>query len=214
MTILKNCEIYFLEIDPDRPSTRMDPDKPKWGLQIRTSSKAVKAEWEAVGIRLKLKEDENGNVFYQTNLNKAAIKRDGTGAKPVSLVDGKLQPIDPRTVGNGSIGNVRIYQYDSEDKTGKKITVSMPMAIQLTKFIKYVPKQRSDFEETETEVIEPVEEEGDDDGGDDQPAPPAPAPRPRPPAPPTPKPPAPKPSAPKAAPAPTAFDDVEDDIPY
>jgi hypothetical protein len=81
------------------------------------------------------------------------VKRNGEAQNPVTLVGGDLSAIDPNTLGNGSIGNVRLYQYDY-DVNGKKGIASMLMAVQITTLKEYTPKPREDdFKMTEMEVI-------------------------------------------------------------
>jgi hypothetical protein len=71
------------------------------------------------------------------------------------VINGKMVPIDPNSIGNGSLANVRIFQYEyTNETTNKKGIASVLMGIQVTKHIVYVPKARDDdFGETNNEVI-------------------------------------------------------------
>ena len=116
-----------------------------------------------MSLNVKSDEDKEGNTFYKVNLKKKSKKRDGTPVDPVKVVDGQLNDIDPNTMGNGSIGNVRIYQYDY-DVGGNTGIASMLMAVQVTKLIKYEPKPRDDdFEllDVPTEVVTTADNFGD-----------------------------------------------------
>jgi hypothetical protein len=93
---------------------------------------------------------------------KSLKKNDQTGefnapAAPVELVDGKLQPLDPNSIGNGSIANLILFQHEYEYK-GKKGMTSMLTRVQIIKHVVYVPKPMEEFEEAETETVLPQEE--------------------------------------------------------
>lgn len=159
--VIKNAEIWYTKLDPKRPNKNMDKEKPTWELQIRTKDKAVKKEWEEKNLNVKLVDDEKEGIYYRVNLKKKAVKADGSEASPVRVVDGKLNNIDPTTIGNGSIGNLRLFQHDYEYK-GKKGIASVLMALQLVKHIVYTPKDfGDDFEEAETETVIPDPPEGE-----------------------------------------------------
>jgi hypothetical protein len=118
----------------------------------------------ALNLKPKTVEDDDG-VFYCVTLRKKSKKKDGSPNQPVTVVDGSLTAIEPSSIGNGSIGNVKIFQY--EYPPDNKIA-SMVMAIQITKLKEYIPKgSDDDFELTETEVIRVADANGDDDDGDD-----------------------------------------------
>ena len=154
MAIIENAEIWFCKLDPKRPNASFNKENPTWECQIRTKDKNVKKKWEDMHLRVKVMEGEDG-VYYRVNLKKKSKKEDGSNAAPVKVVDGGLNEIDPNTIGNGSVGNIRVFQYDYESG-GKKGVASMLMAIQLTKHILYTPKPRDDdFTMTETQVVKP-----------------------------------------------------------
>jgi hypothetical protein len=169
MAILNNCEIHFAKLDPARPSSKLNKKNPTWELQMRTTDKEQKAEWAAHGIKVTaVREDEEGPILYwRANLRKKSIKADGDKADAPKVVDGKLQPVDPNTIGNGSIGNIRIFQYDYKDKeTGVSGKASVLMGLQLTTHILYTPKpgvnNDDDFGETETTVVANSQEDNEE----------------------------------------------------
>ena len=158
MPILKDCEIHYLKADPDRPNRKYDKENPTWEVQLRTRDKVQKAEWKALDLPVKDVIPEDGSPAYtKVSLRKRTIKKDKTEASPVEVVDGKKKPVDPNTVGNGSMANVRIFQYEFPKKGGGTGTASVLMGLQITKHIKYVPKPREDDfdDDEETEVVEP-----------------------------------------------------------
>jgi hypothetical protein len=194
MALLKNCEIYYLKADPKRPNAAFNKENPTWEVQIRTSNPEQKAEWESLGLKPKLivgKEGEpnegeavltaDGKRQWRVNLKKKSITKKKEPAEPVKVVDGNLDPIDPNTVGHGSIAHVRIYQYDFTDSKGKPAQVAVLMGIQLKRHLVHAAKDYDDaFEaDDEYERVEPEEQEGDDGGaGAKEPAKAAPTPAP------------------------------------
>lgn len=163
MTILRDCELHFVKLDPKRPNNKFNKQNPTWEAQIRTHSKEQKKEWEALNLPVKAIVPDEGEPYFRVNLRKKSIKVDGERSSPVNVVDGKLNPIDPNTIGHGSIGNVRIFQYTYEKPDGTEGIVSVLMGVQVTKLLVYTPKPRGDdFGEEEMEVIEEesTEEEG------------------------------------------------------
>jgi hypothetical protein len=181
MTILRKCELWWIKCDPKKPNPTFDKENPRWEVQIRTTDKSQMQDWKAVNLKPKSVTDEDGNhLYWKINLQKKSKKSDNeTPLAPVKFVDGGLNDIDPNTVGNGSVGDVRLFQYDYETGTGKnkkKGIASMLMAVQVTKHIVYTPPQREDdFEMQDTEVIEHQdslgegEEENTDQENDEDP---------------------------------------------
>jgi hypothetical protein len=167
MAILKNVELFYPRLDPKKPNARFNKEQPTWEVQIRTRDKKVKNEWAALNLKPKTVEDDDGKVFYSVTLRKKSKKKDGEVNQPVKVIDGGLNDINPMSIGNGSIGNVRIFQYEYGDE--KKIA-SMLMAVQITKLNEYIPKASDDeFEMTETEIVRVADADGGDDDEDDNP---------------------------------------------
>lgn len=170
MALIKNAELYFAKLDPKRPSAKYNKENPTWELQIRTQDPEQKKQWEGLDLKPKLivyseRDTEhagepilvNGKKQWRVNLRKRSLDKDKEPTNPVEVVDGNMEKVDPNTIGNGSIGNLRIYQYVYGDEN-KVATVLMK--VQLVKHIVYVRKPSDDdFEMLETETILP--EEGD-----------------------------------------------------
>ena len=165
MALIKNCEIWFLKADPARPNPKFNKDNPTWECQLRTTSKEQKKAWEALNLAVKDFLPDEGEPYYRVNLKKKSIKADGEAASAVDVINGELKPIDPNSVGNGSLANVRVFQYEYTNK-GKKGVASVLMAIQVVRHIVYVPKPRDDdFDQAPTETVDaPLSDVvGDDD---------------------------------------------------
>lgn len=164
MAIVKDCELWFCKLDPKRPNSKFNKKNPTWEVQIRTSNKDQKKEWEALGLQVKAVVPDEGEPFFRVNLRKKSIKEDGDKAGPIKVVDGAMNEIDPNSIGNGSIGNIRIFQYEYPKEGGGKGIASVLMGVQVTKHLVYKPKPRDDdFEATDTVVIDPdAEDTGDE----------------------------------------------------
>jgi hypothetical protein len=207
--IIRKATIFFPKLV--KPSSRFNKENPTWELQIRTKSKAQRNSWREMGLNVKLVEDDENGDFYRVNLKKKSKKQDGTPGNPIEVCDGNLNPIDPNTIGNGSVGNIRIFQSEYENAEGKTAIRSTPMKIQLTKHIVYEFEEEEGFEmldeETEVIVAEPDELEDDigreDDDEFDEDESPKAAPKATAKPPKTPK--TPKPPKPKV------LDDIEDE---
>lgn len=135
--IVKNVQLDWCKLDPKKPANPFGEDR--WEIRAGVPKKR-KAELEKFG---KVKVQEDGLITI--NFVKNAVKKDGSPAAAVKVVDTKGNSIDPTTIGNGSIGNVRLMLRDWEQKgpkgnvikRGTKVTLS---AIQVTDYKKYEPK--------------------------------------------------------------------------
>jgi len=149
--IIENVELFFAKLDPSKPNASFNRENPTWEVQIRTRDKAIAKKWKDMNIRVQPKEDDDG-VYYAANIKKKSKKRDGSDMAPVNVVAGDLSPVDASTIGNGSIGNLSIYQYDY-NVNGSKGIASMLMGVQITTLNEYTPRPASGgFTPTEFKV--------------------------------------------------------------
>jgi hypothetical protein len=169
MALLKNVELWYPFLDPKRPNPKFNKVNPTWEVQGRTTDKTQKKEWEELGLPVKPVIPEDGAPYWRVNFKKRSLLVDGSPAVPVDVVDGFINPVDPRTIGNGSIGNIRIYQRNYINPETNEAGVAATLSgVQLTMHKVYTPKPFEDeFEETETKRIEP--ESTEPDYGDDVP---------------------------------------------
>lgn len=166
MAIIKGAEIWFPKLVPNKPNTRFNKENGTWEVQIRTTDKKVKAEWAKLGLKVKTVDDDDKGIYYSCTIRKKSKKKDGTPNQPVKVVTGSLEDLDPATIGNGSIGNLRLFQYEYGDDN--KIA-TMLMSVQITKLNEYIPKPSEDeFEMEEMEIVKAGSlQEADDDLDDD-----------------------------------------------
>jgi hypothetical protein len=188
MAMIKNAEIWYVKCDPKRPDSTYNKKNPSWQVQLRTADPEQRDLWKKQGLNVKLltQKDPNadkdldpddipkvpvltadGKKQWRVNLKKGSIKANGEKAEPVKVINGGLDEVDSNTIANGSIANVRVFQYDYKDKdSGKEGIASMLMAIQVIKHIVYTPKARDDdFDMVDTEVVQ--QEVGMDDAEED-----------------------------------------------
>ena len=163
MAILRNCEIWFPKLDPERPNARHNKDNPTWELQMRTTDKDQKKEWNDHGIKTTAvredKDDEESPVlYYRANVRRKTIKANGDKSDPVSVINGKMEAVDPTTIGNGSIANLRIFNYDwTNEEKQQSGTAAVLMGVQLLKQIPYEPAPRDEDDEFTEEDFELVD---------------------------------------------------------
>ena len=146
--IIENCELFYTRLDPKRPNDywskkEKDPLKaiPTWEVQIRTSDRDVMQYWKSCGLNPKAKVPEDGSdVYFAVSLKKKAwyFERE-TNKKvemtPPQVVDFDMNEVDPNTISNGSIANIRVVQRTRPDGT----VMNFLEGVQLIKHIEYVP---------------------------------------------------------------------------
>jgi hypothetical protein len=170
MAFLNNVPIYFVKCDPKRPNAYYNKENPTWEVQIRTESRAQAKEWEALNIPVKavIPDEEGAKPYWKAVLRKKSIKKDtGEKTNPPEVMDGNLNPVDPNTIGNGSIANIRIFQYDyPKGDSGTMGVATVLMAIQLVRHQLYTAPPRETFSQTQTEIIAEQPKAMPEDGGD------------------------------------------------
>ena len=148
---IDNVELNWAKLDqPVSPFGTL-----QWELQIATTDKAKAKELKDNYFNVKEKDGK-----FVVSLKRKAIKSDGTENNPVRVVDGSLEPIDAKKLGNGSTGNVIVYQYPYET-AGRKGIASSLSGVQVTELVEYNPSA-SGFDVIETAVSSgSVEDEED-----------------------------------------------------
>jgi hypothetical protein len=134
MTVLKDCELHWPKLDPKNPVSPFGT--PVWELQVRTRDKEKAKGWKEVGCNVKTTDDDEG-IYYFINLKRKAIyEKTDTPATPVIVVGADVMPLDPTSIGNGSVGHVQLYTkpYDFAGKKGIKIELK---AVQVTKLVEF-----------------------------------------------------------------------------
>tara|TARA_R100000963_G_scaffold24161_1_gene16623 strand:- start:2733 stop:3272 length:540 start_codon:yes stop_codon:yes gene_type:complete len=144
-----NVELNWAKLGKPVQPFENDP-KTQWELQIATTDKTVADEWAKNHLAIKgidsagkteKNEAFNGTVVkYVANLKRKATKSDGNPNAPVRVVDIAAQPIingKLSKIGNGSVGNVIVYQFPYEYMGKSGISNSLT-AIQVTTLKEFV----------------------------------------------------------------------------
>jgi len=137
-SVIRNVNFYYAKLD--KPVSPFGTEI--YDLQVRFPKERIE-EMSAYG---KVRQVEDGN--YAINITRKAKNAKGQKT-PVRVVDGNKNPIKD-LIGNGSFGNLIVYQYDwaVSGRTGRKTVL---IAVQVTDLIKYVPEAEVDFD-----ILEPV----------------------------------------------------------
>jgi hypothetical protein len=112
----------------------------QWELQIETTDKATADDWKSKFLNVKSKDGK-----YTVSLNRKKLKSDGSENEKPVVVDTLKQPIDTSKVliGNGSLGNVIVYQYNY-DVAGRKGVGTLLSKVQVTELKQ--PQDSVDFD--------------------------------------------------------------------
>ena len=127
-----------------------------WEMQIATDDKAKADELKANHIPMK---EKNGK--FVASLRRKVLKADGTENGPVRVVSKDLSEFaTPDTIGNGSRGNVIVFQYPW-DNMGRKGIGNSLTAVQVIDHEIYTPSNAVGFdavidEAPEGETADPV----------------------------------------------------------
>ena len=119
----------------------------QYEMQIVAKDKAHADKITAdTGISFK---EKDGKLV--ANLKRKATKRDGSDNGAPRVVDSNKAPLEnPGSVGNGSKGNIIVWQYEYEFGGRKGVGNSLT-AVQVTNLVKYESKNNVDFDSVSSE---------------------------------------------------------------
>lgn len=134
MEIKRNFRIDDVELNWAKLDKPVSPfGTLQWELQIATTDAAKAKELSDNYLNVK---DKDG--VFTVSLKRKAVKADGNPNKPVTVVDGNTNEMDASKIGNGSRGNVIVYQY-SYDMMGRKGVGTSLSGVQVTDLKEYNP---------------------------------------------------------------------------
>lgn len=138
----KNYLISDVELNWARLDTPVNPfGTEQYELQIATTDAKKADELRANHLNVK----EKDGVFT-VSLKRKAKKADGSDNGKVRVVGADKTPFENvRSIGNGSRGNVIVFQYPYE-AMGRKGVASSLTAVQITSLEEYVPSNAVDFD--------------------------------------------------------------------
>ena len=145
----RNFKIEGVTLNWARLDTTVNPfGTEQYELQIATADKAKAEDLKANFFNVKEKDG-----MFTVSLKRKATKADGSSNGKVRVVNSDLSPMEnTRILGNGSIGNVVVFQYPYS-AAGRKGIASSLTAVQVTKLEKYEAQAAADF----TAVVETAE---------------------------------------------------------
>lgn len=155
MPIINNLELHWVKVDPARPERYKGKGPAKWAVQLRVRDKKVKESLEKdFGFEFTPMEVDD-KIVYKTSVSRYAFgstngqEDESKPNKPVNVILADGTPVDPNTIGNGSIGNISVYVKD--DKSSRTLK-----GIQITKLIEYQPNRDDEFELSDNfEIVRP-----------------------------------------------------------
>ncbi len=138
----RNVLITDVEINYPRLDTPVNPfGTPIYEVQIATTSADKAQEMRDMGLNVK---ERDGKFTVSAKRN--AQRRDGSDNGKVRVVDAQKMPMENvRTIGNGSTGNVILWQYPY-DAAGRKGVSASLTAIQVTNLVEYTGGAGVDFD--------------------------------------------------------------------
>tara|TARA_R100001460_G_scaffold33315_2_gene65226 strand:+ start:1563 stop:2051 length:489 start_codon:yes stop_codon:yes gene_type:complete len=144
----RNYRIDNVEINWAKLAKPVNPfGTEQWEIQIATTDKAIADQWSEDHFNVKT--DKNDPSKFTVSLKRKAYKADGSSNGPVRVVGKDTQALaDPSVIGNGSIGNVIVYQYPYST-AGREGIASSLTAVQIVSLNEYTPAV--DFEP----IVEP-----------------------------------------------------------
>ncbi len=149
--IIRDAELHWAKlVKPVEPFGTL-----QWELQMRTADKEEAEKWKKEFYLTVKTEDGDDGTYYKANVKRKAIKKDGDQNTPPDVLDGAKKPIDGNSVGNGSVGNVMLFQFPYEMQ-GRKGVSSILSKVQVTDLKVYQNSNATDFD-----VIDTGEEGGE-----------------------------------------------------
>ena len=129
----RNFLITDVEINYPRLDTPINPFGTEiYEIQIATTDKAKADELKANHFNVKERDGK-----FTVSLKRNAKKRDGSDNGKVRVVDGNKMPMEnTRSIGNGSKGNVIVWQFPYEAMGRKGVSGSLT-ALQVTELVEY-----------------------------------------------------------------------------
>jgi hypothetical protein len=137
----RNYLISDIELNWARLVTPQSPfGTSQYEIQIATDNSDVAKDLIANHIAMKEKDGK-----WVASLKRKEFKANGESNGKVRVVDNTKQPIDASTIGNGSRGNVILFQFPY-DKAGRQGIMSSLTAIQVTDLVEYNGSNSIDFD--------------------------------------------------------------------
>ena len=142
--ILKDVELHWAKLD--KPVDPFKTGERLWEVQIRTADEVIAKQW-AKEYYINAKKDDEG--FWKANVKRKELNGKGETNKAPDVLGRSNQPISASNIGNGSIGDLKLFQYPY-DVAGRKGVASMLSAVRITDLKEYAPTSDVDFDVIDT----------------------------------------------------------------
>jgi hypothetical protein len=128
MPIIRDVQLWFPRLAADRPEQYQNKGARRWKVQIRTTLKAEAERWKKeYGLKVTPEEGDKGIYYKATVTSRAFDPVEGSDGqidnlekprKSPAVILGNGQPLDPYSIGNGSVGDVSfsLRTMDSGDR--------------------------------------------------------------------------------------------------
>jgi len=175
MTIIKDATIFWLKADPNNPVKIGDDNdgNPRmgWEVELRTEDKAEANRWRkeynatkhVKAVREDKDDEESAVLFYRWKFRRNQFKANGQESNPPEVLRGDTGEAfsDPKIVGNGSVGDVRIFTREfTHDGVTKHVHYFLGLSVK--ELHRYVPQPKEEFEHVNSMKV--VDPDGSDDG--------------------------------------------------
>ena len=138
--ILSDVELHWAKLDS--PVDPFKTGEKVWEVQIRTDKEDVAKTW-AKEYFINAKKDDEG--FWKANIKRKELNRKGESNNPPIVLGRNNQPISSSNIGNGSIGDLKLFQYPY-NVAGRKGVSSMLSAVRIKDLKEYTPSSEVDFD--------------------------------------------------------------------
>jgi len=138
--IVKDVELHWAKLDA--PVDPFKTGEKVWEVQIRTDDENVAKSW-AKDYFINAKKDDEGH--WKANIKRKELNRKGESNQPPVVLGRDNQPMPSGNIGNGSIGDLKLFQYPY-DVAGRKGVSSMLSAVRVTDLKEYTPSSEVDFD--------------------------------------------------------------------
>ena len=134
----RNYRIDNVELNWAKLSKPVNPfGTEQWELQIATTDKAIADTWSS--NHLNVKQDKMDSTKFTVSLKRKAVKANGDANSAVRVVDSSAVALPHEKIsqiGNGSTGNVIVYQYPYK-QAGREGIANSLTAVQVIDFKEY-----------------------------------------------------------------------------
>ena len=132
--ILKGATLMFAKLDAKRPVLNYNEDGYEWQLQVRTQDKKQAKQWKEefhLNVKMDQEDTKTKEIWHTARLaRRAYMIEDGKDTMfdpPEVLIveDDVAKPFDARTIGNGSVADVKIQMRSYTYKKKEGITADL-----------------------------------------------------------------------------------------